>query len=69
MLKVTEEELAAAFEFFDMDGNGKITMANLRKRLGVFYKNMPAKDYRYSGHNPPVRRSFPENHSPNIPNS
>ena len=44
--QVTEEELAAAFEFFDMDGNGKITMTNLRKRLSVFYKNMPAKDYR-----------------------
>uniref|UniRef100_A0A7S2C3J7 Calmodulin n=1 Tax=Florenciella parvula TaxID=236787 RepID=A0A7S2C3J7_9STRA len=50
---VTDDELAAAFEFFDMDGSGKITMTNLRKRLGVFYKNMPAKDYRFLMNNKP----------------
>lgn len=44
---VTEEELKAAFEFFDVDGHGKITLSALRKRLGVFYKNMPAKEYRF----------------------
>ena len=37
---VTEEELEAAFAFFDVDGSGKITTANLRKRLGIFYKNI-----------------------------
>ena len=37
---MSDNELAAAFEFFDMDGSGKITMTNLRKRLSVFYKNM-----------------------------
>ena len=41
---VTSDELRAAFDFFDVDGAGKITAANLRKRLGVFYKNMPAKE-------------------------
>ncbi|KAH8053672.1 hypothetical protein JL720_14630 [Aureococcus anophagefferens] len=44
---VTEEELKAAFDFFDVDSSGKITLGNLRKRLGVFYKNMPAKEYRF----------------------
>ena len=42
---VTDDELAAAFEFFDMDGSGKITMTNLRKRLGVFYKNMVSEGW------------------------
>ena len=50
---VTEEELEAAFAFFDVDGSGKITTANLRKRLGIFYKNMPAKDYRFLMNNKP----------------
>lgn len=40
---MSDNELAAAFEFFDMDGSGKITMTNLRKRLSVFYKNMVSK--------------------------
>ena len=50
---VSEDELAAAFAFFDVDGSGKITTSNLRKRLGVFYKNMPAKDYRFLMNNKP----------------
>ncbi|KAJ1458835.1 hypothetical protein M885DRAFT_512673 [Pelagophyceae sp. CCMP2097] len=44
---VTDEELRAAFDFFDVENSGTITLANLRKRLGVFYKNMPAKEYRF----------------------
>ena len=26
---------------------GKITLSNLKKRLGVFYKNMPNKEFRF----------------------
>ncbi|KAJ8608753.1 hypothetical protein CTAYLR_007788 [Chrysophaeum taylorii] len=44
---VTEQELKTAFDFFDVDSSGKITLANLKKRLGVFYKNMPAKECRF----------------------
>lgn len=44
---VTEDELRTAFEFFDVDMTGKITLSNLKKRLGVFYKNLPAKEYRF----------------------
>lgn len=44
---VTEAEIKAAFDFFDIDNEGKITLQNLRKRLGVFYKNMPTKEYKF----------------------
>ena len=44
---VTDEELKSAFEFFDVEGSGKITQAQLKKRLGVFYKDMPNKEYKF----------------------
>ncbi len=44
---VTNAELHAAFDFFDLDHTGTITLSNLKKRLGVFYKNMPAKELRF----------------------
>mmetsp|Transcript_10566 Transcript_10566/g.12839 ORF Transcript_10566/g.12839 Transcript_10566/m.12839 type:complete len:166 (-) Transcript_10566:271-768(-) len=50
---VTDAEIAAAFRFFDTDGSGHVSTANLRKRLGVFYKDMPAKDYRFLMNNKP----------------
>lgn len=43
---VTEHELRMAFDFFDMDNTGKITLANLKKRLGVFYKVSRQKTWR-----------------------
>ena len=43
-LHIDDEELDAAFEFFDMDKTGKITAANLKERLGAFYKNLPQKE-------------------------
>ena len=44
---VTDEELQSAFDFFDAEGSGKITQAQLKKRLGVFYKDMPNKEYKF----------------------
>jgi calmodulin len=44
---VTDEELKAAFDFFDVQGTGKITLPNLKSRLGAFYKNMPMKEYKF----------------------
>ena len=46
---VSEDELAAAFAFFDVDGSGKIATSNIRKRP----KNMPAKNYRFPMKNKP----------------
>ena len=43
-LHIDDEEIDAAFEFFDMDRQGKLTTANLKTRLGAFYKNLPAKE-------------------------
>mmetsp|Transcript_4029 Transcript_4029/g.7331 ORF Transcript_4029/g.7331 Transcript_4029/m.7331 type:complete len:170 (-) Transcript_4029:164-673(-) len=36
-----------AFEFLDADKSGKISLANLKKRIGVFFPNMTAKEYRF----------------------
>lgn len=44
---VSEEELKAAFNFFDSEAKGVITVADLKRRLGAFYKNVPAREYRF----------------------
>lgn len=44
---VTQEEMKLAFDFLDTDKSGKISLANLKKRLGVFFPNMTAKEYRF----------------------
>ena len=38
-----EEELKAAFEFFDVEMKGAITASNLRKRLGAFHRSLSAR--------------------------
>lgn len=40
---VCEEELKAAFEFFDVEGKGVITASTLRKRLGAFHRSLSAR--------------------------
>lgn len=44
---VDEEELKAAFDFFDVHKKGTLTPADLKQRLGVFYKNLPAREYKF----------------------
>ncbi|RHY36279.1 hypothetical protein DYB26_002285 [Aphanomyces astaci] len=43
---VTKDQIRAAFDFFDVEHNGVVTMDNLKSRLGVFYKDMSTRDYR-----------------------
>eukprot|EP00937_MAST-01D_sp_MAST-1D-sp2_P000197 g197.t1 len=46
-IKVSDDEMQAAFDFFDPEGTGKITLASLKSRLGAFYTNMPMKEYKF----------------------
>ncbi|KAG8469182.1 hypothetical protein KFE25_007700 [Diacronema lutheri] len=43
-LKIDDDELNAAFEFFDVDGKGRLTAKDLHAKLSVFYPNLPAKE-------------------------
>ena len=42
-LPINEEELSAAFAFFDVEGRGKLTVNDLKLRLGAFYTNLPVR--------------------------
>ena len=42
-LPIDEAELNAAFDFFDVEGRGKLTVADLKPRLSAFYKNLPVR--------------------------
>jgi len=44
---ITQDEIKLAFDFLDTDKTGKLSLANLKKRLGVFFPNMTAKEYRF----------------------
>jgi hypothetical protein len=43
---ITPEEIRAAFEFLDVDGEKKVSMSGLKRRLQVFFPNMTTKEYR-----------------------
>ncbi|CEG41844.1 hypothetical protein PPTG_11621 [Plasmopara halstedii] len=43
---VTSEQIHTAFQFLDIEKNGRVTLENLRSRLGIFYDNMSLKDVR-----------------------
>lgn len=40
---VCEDDIKAAFEFFDVEGKGAITASALRKRLGAFRRSLSAR--------------------------
>jgi len=44
---VNPTELKQAFEFFDVEGKGYITISDLKKRLGVFYQNLSLREYKF----------------------
>lgn len=44
---IPEADVDAAFRFFDPDGRGSITLADLRTRLQPFYRDMPAREYKF----------------------
>lgn len=48
---ITPEEIKLAFDFLDCDKSGKVSLANLKKRLGVFFPEMSAKEYRFMMNN------------------
>lgn len=43
-IRIDDDELSAAFDFFDVDGKGRLTAKDLHNRLSTFYPNLPAKD-------------------------
>lgn len=44
---VTPEEIAAAFQLLDSEKSGSVSLASLKKKLGVFFPELSAKDYRF----------------------
>jgi len=48
---VGHQELADAFSMLDVENSGVITVSNLKKRLGVFFPDLSAKEYRFMMNN------------------
>ena len=44
---LSRDEIAKTFAFLDADGQGQVTMATLKKRLGAFFPEMTTKEYRF----------------------
>jgi len=44
---VNPAEVHQAFQFFDVDNKGYITLQDLKKRLGVFYQNLSLREYKF----------------------
>ncbi|OQS01761.1 hypothetical protein ACHHYP_00265 [Achlya hypogyna] len=43
---ISREQIRAAFEFLDVERRGRVSMENLKARLGIFYPEMTTRDYR-----------------------
>ena len=48
---IGESELQAAFSMLDAEKSGFVTITNLKKRLGVFFPDLSAKEYRFMMNN------------------
>ena len=44
---ITPDEIAAAFQLLDTEKTGQLTIATLKKRLGVLFPEMTAKEFRF----------------------
>jgi Ca2+-binding EF-hand superfamily protein len=44
---IKEEELKVAWDFFDTKGTGKLTAADIKRRLTTFYKNVSNKEIKF----------------------
>lgn len=44
---VTAEEISTAFAMLDIERTGQLTLNSLKKRLGVLFPEMTAKEYRF----------------------
>jgi Ca2+-binding EF-hand superfamily protein len=45
--KLSQEEIKSAFAFLDVEKSGQVSLANLKKRLGVFFPDMTPKEYKF----------------------
>jgi Ca2+-binding EF-hand superfamily protein len=43
---ITPEEIQLAFQMFEPDKNGAVSLQNLKKRLSVLFPELTLKDYR-----------------------
>ena len=44
---IKEEELKVAWDFFDTKQSGKLTAADIKRRLTTFYKNVSNKEIKF----------------------
>jgi len=44
---MTPEDIQAAWEFFDPENRGSVTLEDIRKKLGVFYRDVSSKEVKF----------------------
>eukprot|EP00930_Biecheleria_cincta_P063278 TRINITY_DN48797_c0_g1_i1.p1 TRINITY_DN48797_c0_g1~~TRINITY_DN48797_c0_g1_i1.p1 ORF type:complete len:199 (+),score=54.52 TRINITY_DN48797_c0_g1_i1:49-597(+) len=50
---ITEDELRVAWDFFDTNSKGKLTMSEIKKRLQTFYKDITTREVKFLLNNQP----------------
>eukprot|EP00931_Biecheleriopsis_adriatica_P037657 TRINITY_DN2159_c0_g2_i1.p1 TRINITY_DN2159_c0_g2~~TRINITY_DN2159_c0_g2_i1.p1 ORF type:complete len:183 (-),score=64.06 TRINITY_DN2159_c0_g2_i1:32-580(-) len=50
---ITEDELRVAWDFFDTNGKGKLSMSEIKKRLQTFYKDITTREVKFLLNNQP----------------